>query len=95
MTEGGGRGLLGVMGWTTKGIGLGLAMGLVALGFMWARMAALAARRAEEDFYRAKLATARFFMARVLPQTADGSHGMSNLLTQPRAGNISSDTRAG
>jgi hypothetical protein len=31
----------------------------------------------------------------VLPQTADGSHGMSNLATQPRAGNISSDTRAG
>ena len=31
----------------------------------------------------------------VLLQTADGSHGMSNLLTQPRAGNISSDTRAG
>lgn len=30
-----------------------------------------------------------------LPYTADGSHGMSNLLTQPRAGNISSDTRAG
>jgi len=30
-----------------------------------------------------------------LPQTADGSLGMSNLLTQPRAGNISSDTRAG
>jgi hypothetical protein len=30
-----------------------------------------------------------------LLQTADGSHGMSNLLTQPRAGNISSDTRAG
>ena len=31
----------------------------------------------------------------VLPQTADVSRGMSNLLTQPRAGNISSDTRAG
>lgn len=31
----------------------------------------------------------------VLLQTADGSHGMSNLATQPRAGNISSDTRAG
>ncbi len=30
-----------------------------------------------------------------LPMTADASHGMSNLLTQPRAGNISSDTRAG
>jgi hypothetical protein len=31
----------------------------------------------------------------VLLQTADGSYGMSNLATQPRAGNISSDTRAG
>ena len=30
-----------------------------------------------------------------LLQTADGSHGMSNLATQPRAGNISCDTRAG
>jgi hypothetical protein len=30
-----------------------------------------------------------------LLQTADGSLGMSNLLTVPRAGNISSDTRAG
>jgi hypothetical protein len=30
-----------------------------------------------------------------LLQTADGSMGMSNLATQPRAGNISSDTRAG
>ena len=36
-------------------------------------------------------------LARVaaLPQTADGSMGMSNLATVPRAGNISSDTRAG
>jgi len=33
--------------------------------------------------------------SRVLLQTADGSNGMSNLATQPRAGNISSDTRAG
>ena len=30
-----------------------------------------------------------------LPQTADGSLGMTNLATVPRAGNISSDTRAG
>jgi hypothetical protein len=34
-------------------------------------------------------------MARVLPATADASDGASNLATQPRAGNISSDTRAG
>jgi hypothetical protein len=30
-----------------------------------------------------------------LPQTADGSLGTTNLATVPRAGNISSDTRAG
>jgi hypothetical protein len=47
--------------------------GLVALGFMWARMAKLAAARlsgagAEAAFYQAKLTTARFFMERILPQ---------------------------
>ena len=30
-----------------------------------------------------------------LPSTADASRGSSNLATVPRAGNISSDTRAG
>jgi hypothetical protein len=30
-----------------------------------------------------------------LPNTADASRGSSNLATVPRAGNISSDTRAG
>lgn len=30
-----------------------------------------------------------------LPSTADASHGWINLSTRPRAGNISSDTRAG
>jgi alkylation response protein AidB-like acyl-CoA dehydrogenase len=48
---------------------------LVALGYMWARMAEVslgklaAAEQGEREFYEAKLATARFFMARVLPQT--------------------------
>jgi len=48
--------------------------GLVAMGFQWARMAetALAAlagdKGGEADFYQAKLATARFFMARLLPE---------------------------
>ena len=48
--------------------------GLVALGFMWVRMAKIAADKlptaAGEDaaFYRAKLATAQFFIERVLPQ---------------------------
>jgi len=30
-----------------------------------------------------------------LPMTADKSRGSSNLATRPRAGNISTDTRAG
>jgi hypothetical protein len=30
-----------------------------------------------------------------LPNTADQSRGSSNLATTPRAGNVSSDTRAG
>jgi alkylation response protein AidB-like acyl-CoA dehydrogenase len=56
--------------------------GLTAFAFMWARMAAVAlAKRAGEDaaFYEAKLATARFFMSRVLPET-------SSLLTVISAG---------
>ena len=49
--------------------------GLVALGYLWARTAVIAHERldagAEEaDFYEAKLATAHFFMARVLPETS-------------------------
>jgi len=47
--------------------------GLVALAYMWARMAKLAlARQQGEDgaFYQAKLATARFFMAKLLPRHA-------------------------
>ena len=46
--------------------------GLTALAWAWARMAeiALAKQAADETgFYRAKLATARFFMQRILPET--------------------------
>jgi alkylation response protein AidB-like acyl-CoA dehydrogenase len=43
--------------------------GLVALGFMWARMAKIALPQAEAPFYKAKLDTAKFFMQRLLPQT--------------------------
>lgn len=46
--------------------------GLTALAFVWARMVAIAAPKAEgEDaqFYRAKVQTAKFFMQRLLPQT--------------------------
>ena len=49
--------------------------GLVALGYLWARMERTAAAklpRANGDvsFYKAKLATARFFFDRILPETA-------------------------
>jgi hypothetical protein len=45
--------------------------GLVALGFMWARMAAIAAPKADaSEFYKAKLGNAKFYMQRLLPQTA-------------------------
>jgi hypothetical protein len=39
--------------------------------------------------------TAGVETSRVLPISADRSNGASNLATQARAGNISSDTRAG
>jgi alkylation response protein AidB-like acyl-CoA dehydrogenase len=50
--------------------------GLVALGYMWARMARVALDRlgeganGREAFYEAKLNTARFFFKRVLPDSA-------------------------
>ena len=47
--------------------------GLTALAFVWARMVAIAAPKAEEEgqgqFYRAKVQTAKFFVERLLPQT--------------------------
>jgi alkylation response protein AidB-like acyl-CoA dehydrogenase len=48
------------------------AFGLVAMGYLWARIAevALAQLAGEEAlFYKAKLATARFYIARLLPET--------------------------
>ncbi len=57
----------------TRGLGLER---LDAVGWMWARMAQISQGKvhgvAPEDahsaFYRAKLATARFHMARILPE---------------------------
>ena len=45
--------------------------GLTAYAYMWARMAAVALARHDEDpaFYGAKLATAEFFFQRVLPRS--------------------------
>ncbi|GEP04587.1 acyl-CoA dehydrogenase C-terminal domain-containing protein [Methylobacterium oxalidis] len=50
-------------------------LGLVAMGYMWARIAKAAAARKQEDAGSAermdgKLVTGRFFMERVLPETA-------------------------
>jgi hypothetical protein len=50
--------------------------GLVVLGYMWARMAKAAndglasGTAAEENYLHGKLVTARFFMERILPETA-------------------------
>ena len=46
-------------------------MALVALGWMWTRMALFALTRgaAMEDHHRSKLSVPRFFMERLLPQT--------------------------
>jgi alkylation response protein AidB-like acyl-CoA dehydrogenase len=48
------------------------AFGLVALGFMWTRIAEVSLPKlegAEAIFYKGKVATARYYMARVLPET--------------------------
>jgi 3-(methylsulfanyl)propanoyl-CoA dehydrogenase len=45
--------------------------GLVALGYMWSKIAEVAlAKQAENGAMKAKLVTARFFMERMLPETA-------------------------
>ena len=46
--------------------------GLVALGYLWARMAKISLAKkddAEKKFYSAKVKTARFYMQKLLPQT--------------------------
>jgi hypothetical protein len=55
--------------------------GLVALGFMWVRMAKVAADAANDTaqnaaFYRAKRATATFYIQRILPQTGALLHAI-------------------
>lgn len=50
-------------------------MGLVALGHMWGKMAATSTKKladgdGNEDFHKNKLTTARFFVKRMLPDTA-------------------------
>ncbi|MFZ4406033.1 MAG: acyl-CoA dehydrogenase C-terminal domain-containing protein [Paracraurococcus sp.] len=43
--------------------------GLTAMAYAWARMAEIALDK-DDAFYKAKLATARFFMQRILPETS-------------------------
>jgi hypothetical protein len=42
---------------------------LTAVGYHWHRAARVALPRANDGFYRAKRATARFYMMRILPET--------------------------
>ena len=43
--------------------------GLVAIGYMWCRMAETALASKTDSFYGAKLECARFFMAKIIPET--------------------------
>ena len=45
-------------------------LGLVAMGYMWARIAKAAQEKAGEPRMEAKLVTGRFYMERILPETA-------------------------
>ena len=54
-------------------------VGHLAYAWLWARMGTLALARPDDAFHRAKLATARFYFSRLLPETA-------MLLAQARCG---------
>jgi len=63
---------------------------LVALGYMWCRMVAVALPKQSGDeaaFYQSKIAAARFFMARLLPETnllfTTATTGKSSLMALP------------
>ena len=66
-------------------------MALTAMAFMWSRIAVAAhkglAAGNDNAFYEAKLATGRFFMARVMPQTTSLNHtikaGAATLMALP------------
>jgi alkylation response protein AidB-like acyl-CoA dehydrogenase len=57
-------------------------LGHLVYAWLWARMARIALAHPDDAFHRGKLATARFYFARVLPETA-------MLLVQARAGSAS------
>jgi hypothetical protein len=44
--------------------------GLVAVGYMWARMAKVSLQKPGEQRSKVKLVTARFFAEKILPETA-------------------------
>jgi alkylation response protein AidB-like acyl-CoA dehydrogenase len=55
--------------------------GYITLAYLWAKMAkaaqvALANGSTEEDYYKAKLTTARFYFTRILPRTKTHAEGM-------------------
>jgi len=62
--------------------------GHLAFAWLWARMAALSLGK-DDDFHRAKLATARFYFTRLLPETAmrlqEARAGAASLMTLPDA----------
>ena len=45
-------------------------IGHLVMSYFWARMASLALAQPDEPFYKAKLATARFYFAKLQPETA-------------------------
>ncbi len=53
--------------------------GHLVLSYLWAKMAKVALAHPDEDFYRAKLSVARFYFARLQPETA-------SLMRSARAG---------
>jgi alkylation response protein AidB-like acyl-CoA dehydrogenase len=59
-------------------------MGHLVFGYSWARMAEIALEQPNEPFYAAKLATARFYFARLFPETESlllsARSGAKNLL---------------
>jgi len=62
-------------------------IGHLVYAWLWARMARVAGEHADDAFYDAKLATARFYYARLLPETAallqSARSGAANLMTIP------------
>jgi hypothetical protein len=57
-------------------------VGHLVYAWLWARMAKIALDKQDDGFYVAKLATARFYFAKLLPETA-------MLIRQARAGSQS------